>query len=267
MTDQDKWANNVAESQAVESAAPRGPIVILTYAHAGDELLSSMLTATGDVGCTTGTGLLPLCHSAARTWQSVESRGSVLSALAIKSIRVLIAAMTVTIRSRSGATRWCETAYAGSSAAESFLQIFPETQFICLHRRLDAVFSAGLRAYPFGLGSSPFWSHAAGHPGDNLAIIADYWAAHSEQLLEFEEKRPGCVIRIRYEDLVNEGQSTARAVFDYLGIPHLSSPLAEARPDVGHEEQAGGPLMERMPGLLRTRISDLYTKLDYHLDR
>jgi hypothetical protein len=43
------------------------------------------------------TGLLPLCRSAVSTWQNVENRGTAASALALKSVRMLVNTMATTL--------------------------------------------------------------------------------------------------------------------------------------------------------------------------
>src|SRR5262245_42264869 len=166
-------------SNADRSAA-RGPVIVHSYAHGGDESLRRVLGASRSLACTDGTGLLPLCQSAISTWNSVENRGQAPSALALKSVRSMVNTMATVIQCGSGATRWCETSFAGRAAAETFLQVIPEATFLCLHRSLGAVIAEAISGYPWGLGSSPFWPYAAGHPGNNVATITAYWTAHTE---------------------------------------------------------------------------------------
>jgi hypothetical protein len=52
-----------AAASASEADA-NAPIVVLTYAHAGAELLTQLLSASPPVACTSATGLLPVCHEA-----------------------------------------------------------------------------------------------------------------------------------------------------------------------------------------------------------
>jgi hypothetical protein len=197
------------------------PVIVLTYAHAGAEKLTDLLSASPELACTSASGLLPLCHTLAATWQNVEGRNSKPSALAITSIRTVASAMAATIQARTGASRWCETACAPSVAAETFLKIFPTAKFLCLHRCLQAVLSEAAAIYPWGLGGSPFWPYSGSHPGNNAATVAAYWIAWTEPLLEFEAAHPRSCLRIRREDLdANVDRQTSK-IFTHLG---LSSP-------------------------------------------
>lgn len=242
------------------------PIIVLTYAHSGAELLSDVLSASSTVACTNGTGLLPVCHLASDTWRIIENGGSAPSALAAKSIRSLVSTMAAVVQSRSGATRWCEIAHAGSAVAETFRRIFPEATFICLHRSLRAVFADGMRAYPWGLGGSPFWGHAAGHPGNNVATIAEYWVAHTQQLLVFEDRHPKCSLRVRHEDLIDHPERAKSAIYDFLGLEPSTvstAPMLRSAPDKRVEEVEPAVQLALLPSDLRAKIKDLHVWLGY----
>ena len=250
----------------VSGAVLCGPIIVLTYAHSGAELLSDVLSASSTVTCTNGTGLLPLCQLASGTWQSIENGGSAPSALAVKSLRSLVSTMAAVVQSRSGATRWCEIAFAGSAAAEAFLRIFPEATFICLHRSLRAVFADGMRAYPWGLGGSPFWGHAAGHPGNNVATIAEYWVAHTQELLVFEDRHPKCSLRVRHEDLIDHPERAKSAIYDFLGLDPSTvstAPMLRSVPKKRVEEVEPTVQLAQLAGDLRAKIENLHVGLGY----
>jgi hypothetical protein len=249
----------------------RGPVIVLSYPHAGTEVLTRMLSASPSLACTSSSGLLPLCQAAAVTWRQVENRDTA-SALAIKSIRTLATTMVAVIQSRSGATRWCETAFAPAAAA-TFLQVFPEATFLSFHRRLQGVLAEGIRTYPWGLGGSPFWPYSGPHPGNNAATVAAYWAACTEALLEFETAHPLACLRIRYEDIIESRQRQAREIFGRLGLPaaDLRSPgdprvaedLAGAE---GDGASPGSPVpTTQLPPQLLARIRELHARLDYPL--
>jgi hypothetical protein len=246
-------------------AIPNRPIVVLAYAHAGDELLADALSAGGEVACTRATGLLPLCHAALGAWRRIENRKHAPSALALKSTRSMVNTMMVVHQSNAGATRWCETTYADPVVAETFLELFPESVFVCLHRSLQAVFSDGIRSYPWGLGDSPFWTHAFGHPGNNVATIAEYWAAHTERLLEFEDRHPQCTLRIRHEDLIDHPDRIIGRLLEFLALDIRTLPEASARR--GSDKEAGNALpitqLSELPAQLCTKIVDFHARLDY----
>jgi Sulfotransferase family len=243
------------------------PVIVLTYPHAGAEHLTRILSTSRSIACTSATGLLPLCYEALKTWQRIESTGAP-SQLAIKSVRALATAMITIIEANVGASRWCETAYTTSAMAQAFLQVFPGARFICLYRKMNAVLDEAVRVYPWGLGGSPFWTYAVGHPGNNAATIAAYWTAHTEALLEFEASQPGSCLRVRYEDLATEPGRHVRRILTTLGLP-AGQPGAPCEPaiDQGSEPselaRSPGVPAELVPAGLIARVRELHTILGY----
>ena len=243
-----------------------GPLVVLTYAHAGAELLREVLSACPAVTCTMGTGVIPLCHATLAVWRAVEGRNAAPSALAIRSVRTLAATMITAIQAGSGATRWCDIAVATPEAAAAFLQVFPSTAFLCLHRGFDGVLADGLKAYPWGLGASPFWPYAGSHPGNSVATIAEYWAAGTERLLNFEASHAERCGRVRYEDLAAEENRVAAAVHGFIGLdpdalPARHTPRVAAGED--GDEAVRAEQLSCLPDWARAKISGLQARLGY----
>jgi hypothetical protein len=240
-----------------------GPIVVLSYPYAGADLLRDALAAHSGLACTAGTGVLPLCQSALVTWQAIEERNGP-SALAVRSVRALLAEMVTVALARIGGTRWCEVAFAPPEAAESFLLIFPTATFVCLHRALPSVIEEALRRYPFGLGGSPFWRFAGPHPGNNAATIAAYWAANTEPLLDFEDRHLDRTIRVRYEDVDANAARVVDLVCSFAGLEARQQLPGMPRPSVSAAPPAGpaAPLPP-VPGPVRARIDALTARLEY----
>lgn len=273
-TNGDSAGAKAAVAGSNDQNSAHGMIIILTYPHAGDQQLRDVLSANQSVTCTCSTGLLPLCHSAMTTWQNVEARDNAPSRLAIKSVHSLVSTMLAVIRSGAGATRYCETAYATSAVAESFLRVFADTTFICLHRRLLAVLGEGAAAYPWGLGGTPFWRHSGSHPGNNLATIAAYWLAHTRELLDFEAAHPQSCVRLRHEDLHAFPQERTAELFARLGLDADQSsfpysPNDQQQAMTTSRDDGLGPLLplkpslEGIPAALRTQVNDLQERLGY----
>jgi hypothetical protein len=267
VTERRTSSGNVA-SAGGDRHAVTAPIVVLTYAHAGAELLTEVLSASSSLACTSGTGLLPLCHSAAATWQVVENRGAAPSALAIQSVRALASLMNTIVLAQAGASRWCEVAFAKPAAAETFMHLFPEVRFLCLHRSLQGVITEALEAYPWGLGGSPFWPHASKHPGNSVATAAAYWVASTQPLLEFEEMYPQSCLRVRWEDLAAGLATEAAEVFAFLGLDTrdlagLRHREGSRRPgEAGDRDRAPVPV-GKIPRPLLARVIELQTSLGY----
>jgi len=184
-------------------AAPAlGPIVILSYAYSGADRVQQAIAAGGDLACTSGTGIIPLCAAAAETWRRVDGRDAgAPSPLAAASIRGMVAAQMTAILATAGKTRWCELATASPSAAESFLQVFPQAIFLCVHRSCEAVVRSAVQANPWGLHGRGVTPYLLAYPGNSVAALAAYWADSAEQLIAFEEANRGSTRRVRYEDV------------------------------------------------------------------
>jgi hypothetical protein len=181
--------------------------------------------------------------------------------------------MAMVVQSAAGASRWCETAYAWSGVAETFLDIFPEATFLCLHRSLQAVVTDGIHAYPWGLDRSPFWTFSGGHPGNNIATISEYWAAHTEQLLAFEDAHPESCLRVRQEDLASDPDRHISEIFKRLEFDtaDLIQPgrqsgdqqvTADASGPSGCHADPSPPLSQLPPPLL-AKASELHMRLGY----
>jgi hypothetical protein len=250
--------------------SPDGPIIVLSYPHSGAGKLSRLLSASGSLACTSGTGIVPLCHTAMVTWQQAEESGQPGSALAAKSVRALATQMITIILARTGASRWCETTFTNNAAATIFRQIFPAATFVCVHRSLRAVLAEGIRAYPWGLGASPFWPFAGPHPGNDASTITAFWAARTEDLLAFEASHSAACVRIRHEDLVADTGARAAELYTHLGLNSSDlTALSHLPPDVGHHDGRDEPDQQRalpvdhLPPKLLAKATELHRKLDY----
>jgi hypothetical protein len=249
--------------------ARRTPVIVLTFAHAGAESLRSLLSTVPDLECTSGTGMIPLCEQAAITWRQVEARaGEVLSPLATASIRAMAASAITVILSRAGKRRWCEFAFAAPSSAQAFLQLFPGTQFLCLHRACADVIYAALHATEWGLAGAAFAPFTAAYPASTVEALAAYWAAHTQQLIAFEESHPAICQRIRCEDLVADPHTAASGIFAFLtpeqhdpGQSWTDADALTAGPDApGRGAQL--PAGQIPPPLLR-QINLMHARLGY----
>jgi hypothetical protein len=242
------------------------PVIVLTYPHSGSELLRSLLADEPDLACTAGTGLVPLCEQAALTWRQAEGRDSTVpsslapSSLAAASIRALANGVITTILAATGKRRWCEIATAPAPNAETFSRLFPGTRFLCLHRACPDVMCVGVRASPWGLTTPGIQPFAAAYPGNSVAALAAYWAARTEQLIEFEQNNRAACQRIKYEELTDGSGAIAGEVAEFLGLSQVE-PGALGHP--AGPEDSGHAL--RIPtGQLP---AELYKHVDALLDR
>jgi hypothetical protein len=234
-----------ADAEAPVSQRARGPVIVLAYSHSGVPALSAVLTAQPELTCTSGTGVIPACAQALAAWQRVEQNPGAASALAASSVRALAGSMITCILAASGGSRWCETIAAPAGVAESFAGLFPQAQFVCLHRACPQVISAATQVSRWGLASAGVAEFAAAHPGNNVAAVGAYWCSSTRAMLDFEAARPGRVCRVRHEDLIASPAGTAGAVLDFLGLTR-AGPGVPDPPGTDREVQSGG--QELLPG-------------------
>lgn len=262
-----------SDALAAQTTSAAQPIVVLSYAFGGAESLTAALSAAPSLACTSGTGLIPLCNAALHSWQQIEGRTGPPSRLALSSVRSLASAMLTAISAGAGARRWCETAFAQPTAAAAFHRVFPSATFVCTHRDLRGALNDGLRAYPWGLGGSPFSPYSARHPGNSLATIATYWAASAESLLEFEAELPSACVRFRVEELASSLDDAVRTL-SRLGLgKHDLEAIRAAAESARTPEATRAPtqqpqvtdaiLADRIPPELINRISGIQAKLGY----
>jgi Sulfotransferase family len=253
-----------------DGGSGNGPVIVLSYAHSGSGKVQDALAAGTGLACTSGTGILPLCASAAETWRRVEARdGRAMSRLAAVTIRSLVAAQVTAILAGAGKARWCELSTAPPGTAEPFLQLFPAARFVCVHRSCLDVIRAGVRVSPWGLPGQGMIPHLLSYPGNNVAALVSYWASAAEQLLAFEEAHHDPSHRVRYEDVISDPDGALAAVKAALQLEispqedAFLDPPAEDRPQTSPDEPEMQVPVEMIPEPLRERIARLHAQLGY----
>jgi hypothetical protein len=249
------------------------PLLCLTYAYSGIAQFQQIMSGRAGVTCTAGTGLLPLCEQAVGTWRAIEDRDGPVSALARSSVASMVGIMTSVVLAGSGAKQWCEVALGESRAAQAFLNVFPAAKLLCLHRNCLDVMRSGVLAHPWGMADSPFASFADSHEG-SAAVIAAYWAAHTEALLTFEADNPAACLRVRIEDLTTNPAAATDVILAFWGAQdrdhahsaRLTSPLVNQGPSADGTAAVNRSLqvpIARIPPRLRTEIDALSASLGY----
>jgi hypothetical protein len=241
-------------------------VLVLTTAYSGARELRSLLGDMAGLACTSGTGVLPLCEQAAQTWRIAEAGSGPLSSLAIAAIRAMASSLITTILVRKGARRWCEISTAPPASAQAFLQAFPQTRVLCLHRSCPDVIYNAIHDTGWGLASPTIAPFAAAHPASSVASVGAYWAASTRELLAFEAAHPDVCQRVRFEDLA--GRPEARdAVLAFLDAARESSPslaeqALEQAASLGLPEGFRLPA-EQFPAPLLDEIEELMARLGY----
>lgn len=253
------------------------PVIILTYPNAGGRRLQALLEPEPELTCTTSTGVLAACEQAAVAWKKAEGRpAKPLSVLAATSIRSMATQMMLMMTVRTGRPRWCELAAADPAAAGVFLDTFPGTRFLCLHRSCPDLVSAVLLASPWGLSGDGFAPYVAAYPGSTVAALTAWWIARARPVLDFERGHPGACLRVAAEDLDAAPDQALAAIRGFLG---LSGPGPQpGPPDTGATGEAGAagktgeagaatlpaelPL-DQLPAPLLAQAEELHAALGY----
>jgi hypothetical protein len=263
-------AHPAGDGYPAHGGADHAPVIVLSYAYSGAASVQEALALGTDLACTSGTGILPLCAVAAETWQRVDGRSAQTpSPLAAASIRGMITAQVTAILATAGKTRWCELATASPDAAASFLQLFPQTLFICVHRSCLDVVRAAMQANPWGTNGQGLTPYFLAYPGNNVAALAAYWADAAEQLIVFQEVHRGSTQSLRFEDInahPDQALISVRAalhlVADGQSSAHLGRPRSpETR--IPLQVQQGKVPLALLPSALLERINVLHTRLGY----
>lgn len=261
------WDDTANDADASGSA----PVIVLTYPHAGGARLQALLSMHPALACTTGTGLLAACDHAAVAWRQIDGRPRApMSQLAVSSVRGLATTMMMAVMARTGKRRWCETAAAERSAAETFLTLFPGTRFVCLHRSCPGVIVATLSASRWGLAGAGYAAYTAAHPASTVAAMAGWWADHASAVVAFEEAHPESCLRVRYEDLTAEPGQSERDILEFLDLDAWGPWLPELAAEDGKKIAADNISADRedlpvgqIPAPLLAQINDLHARLGY----
>ena len=259
------------ERGTLQDSAGNWPVLVLSYAHSGAAEVQGLLAAGTNLACTTSTGVIPLAEAAAETWRRIEGQpGPAMSRLAVSTVRGLVSAQVTVILSAAGQSRWCELVTAPPGVVGPFWQVFPGTEFVCVHRSCPDVIRAGVRANPWGGYARGLMPYFQAYPGNNVAALAAYWVDSTEQLLAFEAENPAPTHRLRYEDVMAESSQVLAAARSSLRLdpaaPEAGHPGShEPRPPAAGGSTAAGPAvpMDMMPAPLRQRVVQLHAELDY----
>jgi Sulfotransferase family len=259
---------------AASGRAGSEPVIVLGYPNSGATRVLSLLSDRGGLACTSGTGVLPLCHQAAEVWRHAEARTEEpgrISALAGASIRAMAGAVITQILVGEGRDRWCEFAVASEDAAGTFLSLYPAARFVCVHRGFSDVARAAIQASPWGLAGPGYAPFLAAHPGSTLSALGAFWVARTTALLSFETGHPAQCLRIRYED-IDGRPGTAATIASFLGLSEAASrpgleaervSRAEAAPEPADPAPEQHLPVAQLPPALLAEVDDLLERLDY----
>lgn len=245
------------------------PVIVLAYAGSGSDQLRSLLARFAGLTCTTGTGIVLLCHQALTAWQVVDGRpGGPSSPLGVASVRTFNAGLITAIMARDGGSRWCEFSSAPPVTARAFARVYPQARFLIVHRRSDAVVRALIDANRWGLSGPEFAPFVSAHPASTVAALTGYWIARTTQQIEFRQAHPGSCLPIRIEDLGSDPAEVIMNISEFISAALADGPalLTEAPDGGGSAAQEPSPdrlPLDQIPPASLERLNDLHRELGY----
>jgi len=255
-------------ADVVTSARP-APVIVMAYSGSGAERLRPVLSAFPGLTCTTGTGIVPLCHNAVTAWQAADGgAGEGLSTLAAASVRSLSAGLVTAILLRDGGKRWCEFTTAPPMVAETFARLYPHTRFMTVHCRADTVIRAIIDASRWGLAGPEFAPFVSANPASSVAALASFWVAHTTEQLKFEQAHPESCRRVRIEELRANSEQAMLDIGDFLSLRAESVSPWLIEDEGGSQAADANPLPERIPlaqipAPLLAQLNELHRELGY----
>jgi len=211
-----------------ESWSFADPVFVLCCGRSGSTLLRFLLDSHPDLACPPETNLPALCAQLATVWSLIEgaplsgNRGDeppVIPEPAIAGIRHTMDRMVGSYLSRRGKKRYCDKSLGTARYAELLLRVYPEARFICLYRHPMDVVASGLEACPWGLNGYGFDPYIATTPGNSIMAMARFWVDNAAAINAVEKQFADRCHRVRYEDMVDDPESVAAGLFEFLDLP------------------------------------------------
>ena len=242
-------------TEVIVTGAMHRPIFVISNYRSGSTLVRYLLDVHPQVCCPAELRLGALC-------QQLFNVAELLSADAadgawtgdrmqkrLETVRNVVETMMVDHCLQRNKERWSDKSPANCETLHVLQRVFPDAQYICLHRRpLDQVRSTleidGIKHI------SPYLSK---YRGDVVAAAVDRWCTITERILALEHQQHGSTLRITYEDLVNDPESEMERVMRFLGIAVVSG-LSQEAFRRSHDQ---GPADWKISGtseVLRTRV-------------
>lgn len=229
------------------------PIFILSEFRSGSTLLRYLLDAHPSVCCPAELLIGAFCLQAFHVVELTTDTGVEVTRDTqmerASRVRQMVDRIMDPYCARKGKQRWCEKSPANIDVAFLLSAVFPDAQYICLHRHaLDQVASV-LNIE----GTRRLQPHLARYPGDAFAAALDKWCGSTEKLLAWEHSNPGVTVRLTYEDLVSSPAEEMGRVLAFLGLS-LVSDLHEAAFKCEHDRGPGDMRIAKSTGIQRDRV-------------
>jgi protein-tyrosine sulfotransferase len=230
------------------------PIFILSDFRTGSTLLRYVLDTHPAVCCPAEIRLGAFCQ---HTFNFVElltaeapgRMDSTEQQERLRMVRRVVDDLMTDYCSRKRKQRWCDKSPANTEVLYVLDAVFPDAQYVCLHRHgLDQV-----RSVLEAEGSTRLQPYLARHRGDLVSAAIERWCARTEKLLAFEHGHQGTVKRVTYEGFIKDPEAELLGLMQFLQLEIVSGLSLKAfeRP---HDRGPADPKISQTKGVEHDRI-------------
>jgi hypothetical protein len=198
-------------------------VFIIAAARTGSTLLRYLINAHPDVYCPAETNLTQVfkevffSHSVASGSPHTEE---IWQPAAVEGCRRIADEILGAAARRAGKSRWCEKSLITVEQVDLVRAVFPEAPVLSLVRRCVDVVVSAMEACPwgvFGYGFDPFVRET---PNNHVLGLVRYWIDRVERQLAAEEAAPDTFLRLTYERMVSDPETTMRDVCAFLDLDY-----------------------------------------------
>lgn len=207
------------------------PIFVLTSARCGSTLLRHMLDAHPDLYCPPETNISQVFQMVylASASVSASTKPDAWKPAAAETCRALGWTLIGRLAAVRKKRRWCDKSLPTIDGIDVVTEVYPDAQFISLHREHCDFIASALEACPWGLNGFGFDPYARDHPGNSVQALARYWSDRTERLLALESTLGAQCHQLRYEDLVLDSDAALKDICAFLDVSYDSEYFERSR--------------------------------------
>lgn len=241
-----------------EPAAPAAPpIFVLSHARTGSTLMRYVLDSHPDVCSPPEIALGRLCHALTYTLAltagtQVPGDEDARRVVVRRAVRRHVDDIMGDYLAAKQKKRWCDKSTNNVEHLDVISRIFPDAQFVCLHRNCMDVVHSLLELFRYGY-PGRYGYHVARSPENIVGAMVDTWLEATENLLRFEGAHRARCLRITYESLVADPAAALQRMFGFLDLP-FAPELLERVFSVKHDAGPGDIKIQFTSSILPGRI-------------
>ena len=195
------------------------PIFILCAARSGSTLLRYCLDAHPEVASPPETNLAVAVHAIAHTLDATPHLSMSDRRQALRRLCRTLGEDTLGAFARAEKKiRWCDKSLPSVHHAELLAHVYPEAQFICLHRECTSAVVSAIEACPWGYRGYGFEEYARITPENAVVALVRHWIDRTRLLIAFAETHQDRCHVVRFEQLVRTPERTLSDLFAFLNL-------------------------------------------------